>query len=143
MYFSAPETYQYQNLRKIAFFGHPGDKLRARHPLFDHVGTLNWDGRVWAASNRFQGIRLVSLEDFLGAGELINEGHIGPRSRTDVLRCYEEIASDGYCVLSKNCEHIDNHARGLGYCSPQMDDVLKVAAVTALSLLLIAAIARR
>jgi len=108
--------------------GRAGDRLRARHFWGDHVGTLNYDGRVWAASNRFKGIRLVSLADFCGGKSIINEGCVGNKNRTEILNSYAALESDGYCVLSKNCEHIDNFVRGVGYKSPQIFTVGLIAA---------------
>ena len=122
--------------RDNSYVGRAGDRLRAKHFWGDHVGTLNWDGRVWAASRKFRGIRLVTLEEFRGGADLINEGNLGQYSRADILIHYANLESDGYCLFTKNCEHIDNHIRGLGYKSPQMGKALLVGAG---ALLLVAA----
>ena len=114
------------------YIGRAGDRLRAKHLWGDHIGTLNWDGRVWAASKKFNGIRLVCLRDFLGGAPLENEGHIGHLSRQQVLASYAALESEGYCVWTKNCEHIDNYVRGLGYTSPQIKTALLVSVTTVL-----------
>ena len=100
--------------------GRAGDRVVAHHPLFDHPGTINYDGRVWACSWKFNGIRLVSFEDFSGGQPVTNQGNIGNKSREEILNHYRMIEGDGYGLLTKNCEHIDNHVRGLGYSSPQV-----------------------
>ena len=114
------------------YLGRPADRLRVKHWWGDHVGSLNWDGRVWAASRAYRGIRLVNLNAFTGGGSLINEGHIGINSRSRVLESYAALESEGYCVLTKNCEHIDNFVRGLGYRSPQIDIALMLGGAFAL-----------
>ena len=86
--------------------GKAGDKLAAHHPLYDHVGALNYDGRVWACSNKFNGVRLVTLEEFAGGMKVSNLGFVGKHSREQVLANYEALAGNGYNLLSKNCEHI-------------------------------------
>ena len=114
--------------------GRAGDKLAAHHPLYDHVGALNYDGRVWACSNKFNGVRLVTLEQFAGGKKISNLGFVGNHSRDQVLANYEALAGNGYNLLSKNCEHIDNFVRGLGYYSRQ----LQVAGIALAGLLLVA-----
>jgi len=117
-----PTFYDHNN----NYVGRPGDRLRVKHFWGDHVGTLNWDGRVWAASRKFWGVRLVTLEEFKGGAEIQNEGNLGNCSRADILNHYTNLESDGYCVFTKNCEHIDNHVRGLGYKSPQIVTALLI-----------------
>jgi len=120
------------------FLGRAGDRLAAHHIWGDHLGTLNYDGRVWACSYRFKGIRLVSFEDFSGGKAVTNLGHVGNLSRKEVLDNYSKLAGKNYDILVRNCEHIDNYVRGLGYTSPQ----IARAALLVASLVLIAA-ARR
>jgi len=114
------------------YIGRPGDRLRADHWWGQHVGTLNWDGRVWAASKKFNGIRLVNFDAFSDGKPVTNEGNVGTNSRTEVLENYAALESDGYCVFTKNCEHIDNFVRGLRYKSPQVATALFVAATACL-----------
>lgn len=118
--------------------GKAGDKLAAHHLWGDHVGTLNYDGRVWACSNKFDGVRLVTLQDFSDGKKVSNLGFVGNRSREQVLANYEALAGKGYDVLSKNCEHIDNFVRGLGYYSRQ----IQVAGIVLAGLFLVAAAKR-
>ena len=118
--------------------GIAGDKLAAHHLWGDHVGTLNYDGRVWACSNKFNGVRLVTLEEFAGGKKVSNLGFVGTHSREQVLANYEALAGNGYNLISKNCEHIDNFVRGLGYYSRQ----LQVAGIALAGLFLVAAAKR-
>lgn len=106
--------------------GIAGDRLEAHHIWGRHVGTLNWDGRVWACSKKYNGVRLVSFEAFSGGKAVTNLGNIGRVSREDILAHYALLDSDGYGELDKNCEHIDNYVRGLGYKSPQIENALLV-----------------
>lgn len=119
--------------------GRAGDRLVSDHFVYYHKGTLNWDGRVWACSRKFNGIRLVSFEDFAGDQPVTNHGNIGLKSREKILSHYSMLESDGYNLLSKNCGHVDNYVRGLGYKSEQVNFVLGAAF---LSLFLITATKR-
>ena len=105
-----------------------GDRLAAHHPIYDHIGTVNFDGRIWACSRKFDGVRLVNYEDFAGGQRVSNQGNVGNLSPLTVLQNYFELQGDGYDVVTKNCEHIDNYARGLGYRSKQLVGAGVVAA---------------
>ena len=87
-------------LHNGVYVGKAGDKLAAHHPYYNHVGTLNYDGRVWACSNKFNGVRLVTLEEFAGGKKVSNLGFVGNRSRDQVLANYEALSGNGYnCLL--------------------------------------------
>ena len=131
----------YNNAKRYEVFddgkliGRAGDRLAAHHPWGDHIGTLNYDGRVWSCSSRSQGVRLVTLQEFSGGKQVSNVGYVGNLQRQDVLNNYVTLQGNGYSVFFKNCEHIDNYVRGLGYVSPQ----LKRAGLVLGAVLLIAA----
>ena len=112
-----------------------GDRLVAHHGLYDHIGTLNYDGRVWACSRKYNGVRLVNYTDFAGGMKVSNHGNVGNLPPHTVLANYAALQGNGYSVFSKNCEQIDNYVRGLGYSSKQV----LVAGVALLSVSLIVA----
>lgn len=102
----------------------PGDKLRAQHELYDHVGTAGYDGFIYAASFKFGKVTKTSLEHFSGGKAVINEGHIGPLSVGEVISRYEAVLNNPYDLLFSNCEHTDNWARGLGWSSEQVGNAV-------------------
>ena len=115
---------------------HAGDRLVANHAFYNHIGTVNYDGRVWACSRKFNGVRLVKYTDFAGGMKVSNHGKIGNLPPHVVLANYAALQGDGYDVLSKNCEQIDNYVRGLGYSSKQV--LIAGAAILSVGLLVAA-----
>ena len=109
-----------------------GDKLRARHELYDHVGTVGYDGLIYAASFKFGKVTKTSFEQFSGGKTVTNEGHVGPLSVEEVINRYESILNNPYGLINSNCEHTDNWARGLGWKSEQVKNVALAACVAVL-----------
>ena len=122
---------------------HPGDKLRARHDFYDHVGTLGYDGLIYAGSSKFGRVTKTTFEQFSGGKEVINEGQVGPLSVDEVITRYEAVLNKPYDLAFSNCEHTDNWARGLGWYSEQVSNVVAAALVGALAGLAIVAVSRR
>ena len=102
----------------------PGDKLRAKHDLYDHIGTMGYNGLIYAGSRKFGRVSLVTLEQFRGGKALFNEGHVGPLSVHQIIARYQALLDRKYDLIFSNCEHTDNWARGLGWQSEQVDKVL-------------------
>ena len=111
----------------------PGDRVRVRHALFDHVGTVAEGGWIWANSARFGGVRKVSPADFSAGKPILNDGP-GPRHPRAALREIEAREGEPYHVLFNNCEHLNTSAHGLGRSSPQLRDGVRAAAVLAAKL---------
>ena len=108
----------------------PGDRVRVRCGLYDHVGTVAEDGWIWANSFRQGGVRKVSPGDFSGGRSILNDGP-GPRHPRAVLREWEARAGESYHPLFNNCEHVNNAAHGIGHQSPQVRGLVKSAVVLA------------
>ena len=97
-----------------------GDRVRTNCGLFDHVGTVSRRGAVFAASVKHGHLCEVSPHEFSGGRPITNEGHLGLRSRGQVLTFLEQRQGAPYCLLGQNCEHVNNEAHGLGRRSPQL-----------------------
>ncbi len=105
--------------------GQPGDRLRVKFLGFDHIGTLAHDGRIYAASRKSGKVSIVTPEQFSGGREILNDGQIGSCSK--VFANYKAVLGEPYDLLSANCEHYDNWARGLGWKSEQADRAKELA----------------
>ena len=108
----------------------PGDRVRVRCGLYDHVGTVADDGWIWANSFKQGGMTKVSPQDFSGGRPIVNDGP-GPRHPRAALAELEARAGERYCLVTNNCEHVTNSAHGLGHHSPQVRGALKSAAILA------------
>jgi len=108
----------------------PGDRVRVRCGLYDHVGTVAEDGHIWANSFKQGGMKKVSPEQFSGGRRILNEGP-GPRHPRATLAELERRAGERYCLVTNNCEHVTNSAHGLGHRSPQIRGVVKSAVILA------------
>lgn len=106
------------------FFAQPGDKLRVKHDLYDHVGTMGYDGLIFAGSRKSGKVTAVAPEVFSAGKQILNEGHIGHKTAFEVIATYQALMNKSYCVVSSNCEHTDNYARGLGWKSEQVENAL-------------------
>ena len=113
----------------------PGDRVRVRLGLYDHVGTVADDGQIWAASRRFGTLCKVSPRAFSGGRPILNDGP-GRRDPSLAVRDLERRAGERYSLLFNNCEHVTNRAHGLGNRSPQMDSAPSGLAVKAARFLL-------
>ena len=102
----------------------PGDRVRADCGLFDHVGTVSRSGNVLAASAQFGGVREVAPHEFSGGRPIRNEGTVGLRTRGQVLQHIEQRLGEPYCLLTANCEHVNNEAHGMGRKSPQVAGIV-------------------
>ncbi len=111
----------------------PGDRLRVKRDGYDHIGTYGYDGLVYAASRKFRGVSKVTLEQFSGGREILNDEQVGPLLCRQIIANYEALLGRPYNLLSANCEHYDNWARGLGWKSEQVDLAKDVALLTALA----------
>lgn len=108
----------------------PGDRVRVRIGIYDHVGTVAEDGWIWANSFRQGGVRKVSPRAFAGGRPILNDGP-GPRHARAALAEFEAREGEPYDLLRNNCEHVQNGVHGLGHYSPQMRGVVKSAAILA------------
>ena len=113
----------------------PGDRVRVRCGLYDHVGTVAEDGYIWANSFRQGGVRKVSPAEFSRGRPILNDGP-GPRHPRAVLREFEARSGEGYHPVFNNCEHVNNSAHGMGHSSPQVRGAIKSAAILAARLIL-------
>jgi len=121
----------------------PGDKLRVKHDLYDHVGTLGYDGLIYAASFKFRRVTKATFVQFSGGKQILNEGHVGPLPVSEVINRYEAMIDNPYDLLFSNCEHTDNWARGFGWNSEQVNNVIVGAAIGAVIGFVALALARR
>lgn len=116
---------EFQNpFQSTQFFAEPGDKLRVKHDLYDHVGTMGYNGLIYAGSRKSGKVTAVTPDVFSAGKMIINEGFVGNRTTAEVIQTYEALMEKEYCVISSNCEHTDNYARGLGWRSEQVQNAI-------------------
>jgi len=125
------------------FIAQPGDKLRVVREFYDHVGTMGYDGLIYAGSAKYGRVCKVTPEQFSDGFPIVNQGRVGPRSTEEIIDIYEMLLDNPYGLVFSNCEHTDNYARGLGWKSEQVDDILFYAGVGVAAALIIVAISKR
>lgn len=103
----------------------PADRVRTNcYGLFDHVGSADGNGMIYAKSRKYGCLCLVTPFQFSSGRPIENEGQVGIYPPWYVLQVLHSKLGEPYDLLNGNCEHANNEAHGLGHVSPQIDDLL-------------------
>ena len=101
-----------------------GDRVRTDRGLYSHVGTVDFDGRIWANSAKFGGVTKVTPWEFSEGREIHNDGQVGIYHPSQVMDRFRRIAGTPYDLVRFNCEHANNWAHGLMPKSSQIEGAI-------------------
>jgi len=104
-------------------FAASADRLRTDCGFYDHVGTADGNGMIYAKSRKYGCLRLVTPYQFSEGRPIHNEGQVGIYPSWYVLKRLHSKLGEPYDFLNGNCEHANNEAHGLGRVSPQINNL--------------------
>ena len=110
-----------QNFLPIYF--QPGDRVFTDCGAYRHVGTVSERRWIYANSRKYGQLCEVPPFEFSNGRSIKNEGFIGLRTRLEVLQHLKARLGTPYRLLDSNCEHSNNEAHGLGWRSPQIENI--------------------